>query len=185
MTEKINYASFWERLLSRVIDSTVYFMILITPISRISIINNLPLLLNNLSNYLLLILFFLLVILPLETLMVSYFGGTIGKLLMGLHIQKENGDNLSFKESFFRLTLGKAVSGLFFCLGYLWIFRNAKRQAWHDTINQAVVIRKIHLGWFIGLLILFIFILINFAIMYGGISGFISNVNFYSNILQI
>jgi|SRR3989304_1745644 len=177
------YATFWERFLSRLIDTLVYLMLIFIPLNSIVLSKSFDLLLDNISNFTLFILIIALIILPFETLMISKLGGTPGKLLIGLRIQKTSGKLLNPKETFIRLTLGRAVSGLFFGLGYFWIFKNEKRQGWHDLINDSVVVRKINYGWLIGLLILIVFAIINVAIVSGVIAGFAANFSFFSHLL--
>lgn len=157
-------------------------MILLMPFVNISMINVFTILLDNISNYILYFLSVASLIFFFEIFMISKFGGTLGKLLMGLRIQHEEGKYLSLKDAFIRLTLGRAVSGLFFGLGYLWIFRNGKHQAWHDIVNETVVVRKLSHGWLIGLVILISFIFIDIGIFTGIISGFIYNLPFYQEL---
>jgi len=182
MNEKRPYASFYERLLSRFIDSLIYSMILLIPLVKISTINVFTILLDNIYNYILFLLIIASFIFFFEIFIISEFGGTLGKLLIGLRIQHENGKFLSLKDSFIRLTLGRAVSGIFFGLGYLWIFKNAKHQAWHDMVNETVVVRKLSHGYLIGLVIIIAFIIINLGIFAGIFSGFIYNLPFYQNL---
>lgn len=183
MTEKITYASFYERALSRLIDSVFYLVMILTPIIAISGTSDFSLLLTNIYNFVLFVLSVAVIVLPLEICMISKIGGTPGKLLMGIRVQKENGKYLTLKEAFIRTTLGKAVSGLFFGLGYFWILKNDKHQGWHDMIMGSVVVRRISYGWLIGVLILIVFLVIDVGLIVGSIINFINNYGFYSSLL--
>jgi uncharacterized RDD family membrane protein YckC len=183
MIKITSYATFYERLLARLIDSLVYFMVIFVPIVKISSSTDFTVLLNSIYNFTIFVLFIAFIILPFEVFMTAKFKGTPGKLLMGLKIQKEDGKPLSYQEAFIRLTIGRAVSGLFFGLGYLWIFKNEKRQAWHDLINQSIVIKRLSFEWLIGILILIAFLLINMSLFAETIVKFISNAQFFQSLI--
>lgn len=184
MTKKIHYANFPERLLARLIDFSIYHLLILIPLSKIAFINNPAYLLDNVLTFTLYILTFAVVVIPFEMLMVSKFKGTPGKLFMGLRIQKDNGDRLTLKEAFLRITLGHMVSGLFFSLGYLWIFKNEKRRCWHDIIQNTVVVKEISYGFWIGLLIFFVFFLMNATIFLQEIVGLLENSHFYEDLFN-
>lgn len=183
MTEKVKYASFWERVLALLIDSSIYMMIIMLALFKISGVNDFNVLLNNIYDFVLLNLGLCALIMILEVLMISKLGATVGMLIIGLRIQKDDGAYLNWKQAFVRITLGRSVSGLFFGMGYFWIFRNAKRRAWHDIINQTVVVKKNNYGWAIGLVILSLFLFINFETAIGIVSAVKDNLNFYSSLL--
>ncbi|KKR09945.1 MAG: hypothetical protein UT39_C0025G0008 [Candidatus Woesebacteria bacterium GW2011_GWA1_39_21] len=183
MTDKIKYASFWERVLALLIDTSIYLMLITLAIFKITGVNDFASLLNNIYDFVLLNLFLAVFIFPIEVAMVSFLGGTPGKLIIGIRIQKESGKLLNWKEAFIRLTLGKAVSGLFFGLGYVWIFRDEKKRAWHDYVNNSVVAKKNNYGWIIGFLILCLFLFINFETVIGIVASIGANSEFYSSLI--
>lgn len=73
----------------------------------------------------------------------TYFHGstgrTPGKRLLGLQVVTVEGTSLSFGIAFLR-SVGYLVSSLVFCLGYVWIGFDKKKQGWHDKIAGTVVI---------------------------------------------
>ncbi len=73
----------------------------------------------------------------------TYFHGstgrTPGKMLLGLQVLTVEGMPVSFGIAFLR-SVGYMVSGLVFCLGYIWIGFDKKKQGWHDKIAGTVVI---------------------------------------------
>jgi uncharacterized RDD family membrane protein YckC len=75
----------------------------------------------------------------------TYFHGstgrTPGKMLLGLQVVSVNGGRISFGTAFLR-SVGYLVSSIFFCLGYIWIGFDKKKQGWHDKIAGTVVIIK-------------------------------------------
>ncbi|HBJ75195.1 MAG TPA: hypothetical protein DDY86_06755 [Syntrophaceae bacterium] len=73
----------------------------------------------------------------------TYFHGstgrTPGKMLLGLQVVSIEGAPISFGTAFLR-SVGYLVSSLVFCLGYIWIGFDKKKQGWHDKIAKTVVI---------------------------------------------
>ena len=73
----------------------------------------------------------------------TYFYGSSGrspgKMLVGLQVVTSDGKPLSFGIAFLR-SVGYLVSSLVFCLGFLWIGFDKKKQGWHDKIAGTVVI---------------------------------------------
>ena len=73
----------------------------------------------------------------------TYFHGstgrTPGKMLLGLQVVSADGTPVSFGTAFLR-SVGYLVSSLVFCLGYIWIAFDKKKQGWHDKIAGTVVI---------------------------------------------
>lgn len=73
----------------------------------------------------------------------TYFHGstgrTPGKMLLGLQVVTTDGSPLTFGSGFLR-SVGYLVSGMVFCLGYIWIGFDKKKQGWHDKIAGTVVI---------------------------------------------
>jgi uncharacterized RDD family membrane protein YckC len=73
----------------------------------------------------------------------TYFHGTTGrtpgKMLLGLQVVSANGEPISYGVAFLR-SAGYFVSGFIFCLGYIWIGLDKRKQGWHDKIAGTVVI---------------------------------------------
>ncbi|MHB8137381.1 MAG: RDD family protein [Smithellaceae bacterium] len=73
----------------------------------------------------------------------TYFHGstgrTPGKMLMGLQVVSADGTPITFGIAFLR-SVGYLVSSVVFCLGFIWIAFDQKKQGWHDKIAGTVVI---------------------------------------------
>ena len=73
----------------------------------------------------------------------TYFHGssgrTPGKMLLGLQVVSVEGGPISFGTAFLR-SVGYLVSSFVFCLGYIWIAFDKRKQGWHDKIAGTVVI---------------------------------------------
>ncbi len=71
-----------------------------------------------------------------------YFGASLGKLLAGLRIEREDGMKPTIKNGLMRFIVGYSVSALLWGVGFLWIIRDAKGKGFHDHIAETVVIVK-------------------------------------------
>src|SRR5258708_39553149 len=70
----------------------------------------------------------------LDAFLTSKFGGGVGKLLTGIKVVDIDGKNVSFFRAFLRDHIGYIISGTFFFLGFIWIFVDKERRAWHDQV---------------------------------------------------
>ncbi len=68
-------------------------------------------------------------------------GTTPGKMLLGLHVAKENGEKAGFFIMLVREVIGKALSLIAFGLGFLWIILDKENQGWHDKLMSTYVVR--------------------------------------------
>ncbi len=69
------------------------------------------------------------------------FGGTIGKLIMGIRVRRKDGTKINFVNAFLRF-IGKALSTIIFLIGYLVAFFDNNKQALHDKVANTVVLNK-------------------------------------------
>ena len=67
-------------------------------------------------------------------------GRTPGKMLLGLRVIQVSGDPITPGIAFLRW-VGYLISGPLFCLGFLWIAFDGRKQGWHDKIAATLVIR--------------------------------------------
>ena len=68
-------------------------------------------------------------------------GRTPGKMLLGLRVIQASGDPITPGIAFLRW-VGYLISGLLFCLGFLWVAFDGRKQGWHDKIAATLVIRR-------------------------------------------
>jgi len=67
-------------------------------------------------------------------------GTTPGKRLLGMWVIKEDGSHAGFFTMLVREWIGKAISGLIFSLGFLWILFDRDNQGWHDKLVSTYVV---------------------------------------------
>lgn len=68
-------------------------------------------------------------------------GRTPGKILLGLRVIQASGDPMTPGVAFLRW-VGYLISGPVFCLGFLWVAFDGRKQGWHDKIAATLVIRE-------------------------------------------
>jgi uncharacterized RDD family membrane protein YckC len=69
-------------------------------------------------------------------------GQTLGKKALGIKVVKlETQAPPGYLAAFLRETVGKFLSAIVICLGYLWMLWDDKKQTWHDKIAGTIVIR--------------------------------------------
>jgi uncharacterized RDD family membrane protein YckC len=68
-------------------------------------------------------------------------GRTPGKMLLGLRVIQASGDPMTPGIAFLRW-VGYLISGPVFCLGFLWIAFDGRKQGWHDKIAATLVVRE-------------------------------------------
>lgn len=142
--EKEKYGSFLRRLLAYLFDQLLLFLI---PLFLLLIIVYTC---SSLKSFWLGLLWLLWEILFLQQFLITiyliltflWFGGSLGKYLAGLRIEKEDGQKPKLTDALIRYLVGYFVSGLFFGLGFWWILKDKKRKAFHDHFAKTVVVEK-------------------------------------------
>ena len=70
-------------------------------------------------------------------------GATPGKMVMGLKIvDAKTGTNLGYVRSFFRETVGKIISFIILCLGYIMAGIRSDKRALHDLLFGTRVLKR-------------------------------------------
>jgi len=70
----------------------------------------------------------------------TWRGTTVGGVVLGLKVARQDGERLTFLVALVRAFAG-AFSLIFLFLGFLWIVWDKEKQAWHDKIAGTVVVR--------------------------------------------
>jgi len=71
-----------------------------------------------------------------------FFKASVGKILTGLSIEKEDGSDQNLKDALIRFPVGYTISNLIFSFGFLWILKDVKKKGLHDHFAGTVVIKK-------------------------------------------
>ncbi len=130
-----HYGGFWMRLLAFIIDnvilaiiSSIFFgdAVVSTTASGLSVHYN--------GIYMLLPMLY-------TILFWKFAAATPGKMLLGLKVATVDDSPLTWSTVIIRL-LGYIPSSLVFCLGFIWIAFDPKKQGWHDKMAKTVVLKK-------------------------------------------
>ena len=77
----------------------------------------------------------------LATALVLFCRGTTpGKYLLHLRVVRQDDSDAGFLTMLGREWIGKALSGLLFGLGYIWILIDRDHQGWHDKLVATYVV---------------------------------------------
>lgn len=137
-------ASFQDRLLAYLIDLFIWMLLCLLPLHFLSQIESLAVLINQLVNTVafywlpLTLIYSFLIYLGL----ITYLGGTPGKLILGLRILDSHASFLDIKKAFFREYITKVVSAGVLFAGYFAMLWHPKKKTWHDMLSGSLVMTR-------------------------------------------
>jgi len=70
-------------------------------------------------------------------------GQTPGKMALGIKVVDAQGNRPTLRVAALREVLGKLISTVVLCLGFLWIETNKQKQGWHDRIAGTYVVKVV------------------------------------------
>jgi uncharacterized RDD family membrane protein YckC len=73
--------------------------------------------------------------------MLAWRGQTLGKMALGIRVVDPDGNHPAYWRAALREIVGKWLSQLVLCLGYLWMLWDPNQQTWHDKIAGTTVER--------------------------------------------
>lgn len=68
-------------------------------------------------------------------------GTTPGKRILRVRVVREDGRPAGIGIMLLREVIGKFLSAMVFCLGYLWIILDSENQGWHDKLASSYVVK--------------------------------------------
>jgi uncharacterized RDD family membrane protein YckC len=83
---------------------------------------------------------FIMITLYKATMEASKYQGSFGKIAVGIKVTGIEGERLSFSKALLR-NVAKTISWLVFCIGYIMIIFDDRKQGLHDKIADAYVVR--------------------------------------------
>lgn len=167
MDNQIKTAGYMLRLIAKLIDILIYSIPMLLVVKYFSVVTTFSSLVNT-AIVLLIILFLTNILIWIYNIVLTFkFGGTIGKLIVGLRVVDENGAFITMNRAFFRHVVGYFISNIFFGLGYFWIIKDKENQGWHDQISNTYVIKKNVSEGSIGLsIVLVLFLLVFYSTVF-------------------
>ena len=181
-----NIASSGLRLISFLIDILFWIFIFQLLLLAISSSGDLAILLDSMLYSLILWLVLATFgIVLINCILISTFGGTIGKLATGTRIVDEKeGKYLSFYYAFLRNYIGYIVSSMLFWLGFIWILIDDKKQGWHDMLIGSVVIVRTKGAYVMAIISLIVVMSVNMCVASKIYSNFLENKSVYIQIYE-
>ena len=70
-------------------------------------------------------------------------GQTPGKMVLGIKVVNSRGERPGLGVAAMREVLGKLISAIALCLGFLWIAWDKEKQGWHDKIAGTHVVKVV------------------------------------------
>lgn len=136
------FAGFWVRLLAYIIDLLAlagFKGIVLGPLFALTNIQDEYLFTPYFSveNIVSAIIFYLYFV-----LMTYYYKATLGKLILGVSVYREDGQQLKFKDILFREWIGRIISGILFGLPYIVVAFTKKHKGIHDYFGETVVLKN-------------------------------------------
>jgi len=172
----------------RIISSLIDYMLVILPaiylVYHLSYSNNIENMLDRLWPIVIFFLTFNIIMMCINSFLISQFGGTVGKLLTGTRIVNSNGQNLSFWRAFFRNQIGYVVSGTFLWLGFIWVFFDKEVRTWHDMIVDSYVIVVNKTIFILGVFCLIVVASLNILLINFSIDNFKNNSTLYTELIE-
>lgn len=125
----VKYAGFWVRAAALLIDSLI--------MSVLQLIIGLAF-----ENWVLKIVISSIIYLGYAVLMITTYQATLGKMAVGLRVERTNGERIGLWRTMLREIIGKFCSAITLGVGYLMVAWTKKKQGLHDKIADTVVIEK-------------------------------------------
>ncbi|MEA3466390.1 MAG: RDD family protein [Thermodesulfobacteriota bacterium] len=134
-------AGFWVRVLAAIIDSVACNIL----VFGMGFAFGFLLQTNNYSTnepmQLLLMLMSIVVTVFYYVFFTGYCGQTPGKMALSIKVIHNDGHDVGYGRAFIRETIGKTISGLLLCIGYLMVAMRSDKRGLHDLIASTRVIK--------------------------------------------
>ncbi|OQY18847.1 MAG: hypothetical protein B6I36_05905 [Desulfobacteraceae bacterium 4572_35.1] len=134
-------AGFWVRALAATIDSMLCNIIVFAMGFSVGMLLNIGDDYIDPSIQLLLMLMGILVTLFYYVFFTGYCGQTPGKMALRIKVVHRDDGDISYGQAFVRETVGKTISYLIFCIGYLMVAFRSDKRGLHDLIAATKVIK--------------------------------------------
>ena len=140
-TTQVKYAGFWIRFVAIMVDGLV--LDLPIGLAQFALRSAFPsVALSQWTAFIVGYLAYLSITWIYFTWMTYAVGATLGKMLVGIRVKSDDFQRLSFGRVLLRETVGKFVSGIILCIGYIIAGVTQRKQALHDKFAHSVVVYK-------------------------------------------
>jgi len=141
----IPYAGFWLRVVASIIDSLALFAIQVVCgiLLRLtsSLVADVMVGGGNTSQFLILLLFNMVINWAYFVVFTGSCGQTLGKMALRIKVVRTDGSDFGYGRALLREVPGKFVSGLILGIGYLMVAFDERKQGLHDKIADSYVVK--------------------------------------------
>lgn len=144
MKKNVTYASLVSRVVASLIDQGIFLILPMLPF--VYLFSQQPDLKTVITNGIIYITF---ISIPLffvqffyAAYMLSLFGATIGKMVVGNQVVTEAQKFITFKEALFRELIAKVVSNAVLWIGFFAAYKSPTKQTWHDQMAGSYVVEQ-------------------------------------------
>ena len=74
--------------------------------------------------------------------MITNYRATLGKMAVGLHVERSNGESIGWRRAMLREIIGKLLSVITLGIGYLMVAWTKQKQGLHDKVADTVVVEN-------------------------------------------
>lgn len=134
-------AGFWVRVLAAMIDSVLCNILVFVMGFGIGFLITQTSYSMNEMNQLMLMAMGVVVTIFYYVFFTGYSGQTPGKMALRLKVIHNDGSDIGYGQAFIRETIGKAISYILLCIGYLMVGMRSDKRGLHDLIASTRVIR--------------------------------------------
>lgn len=103
----------------------------------------------------------------IQAYLLTVTGATLGKLVCGLRVVRDDGKFLTAGLSLFRTFVGPVISGALMNLGYIWILIDPERRSWHDMAVGSRVTAESANRFVIGVILIAGLVTVNISLLGG------------------
>jgi uncharacterized RDD family membrane protein YckC len=132
-------AGFWVRVLAALLDSMLCNILVFAMGFALGMLLNVTDSYMSQSVRLLMMTMGILVTLFYYVFFTGYCGQTPGKMAMHIKVVHKDGFDVGYGQAFVRETIGKTISSLVFCIGYLMVAFRSDKRGLHDLIAATKV----------------------------------------------
>jgi uncharacterized RDD family membrane protein YckC len=134
-------AGFWMRVVATLLDGMIVFLLqfvlgFLLATAGIAMSNSGP---EEVSG--LVMLFGYILSFAYYIVFTGHGGQTPGKMALRIKVIRRDGSNIGYKRAAFREVVGKFISGIILCIGYLMVAFDEQKQGLHDRMADTYVIK--------------------------------------------
>ena len=135
------YIGFWSRLVALVIDEIIMIVAaVLCLIAIVVVITGQSFGVTFFVGIFLSFAILLAVLMSYWIVFTAIWGQTLGKMALGIKVVNREGRPPGLWKAFLREVVGKILSGLPICMGYIWVAFDREKRGWHDHIAGTYVV---------------------------------------------